>query len=77
MSGRQITEQMTDRLSSWWTGALGQTSFNLLYGERLVASPFGSYYVLSATQQAVSVAVSYAFQVVSLGRMSLRFHAEL
>jgi len=50
----------------WWTGALGQISFNLLYGDKLMNSPLiGPYFVLSATQTAVSVAVSYAFQVVS------------
>ena len=50
----------------WWTGALGQISFNLLYGDKLMNTPLlGPYFVLSATQTAVSVAVSYAFQVVS------------
>jgi len=53
-------------VSAWWTGALGQISFNVLYGDKLMISPIiGPYFVLSATQTAVSVSVSYAFQVVS------------
>lgn len=38
----------------------------MAYGERVVRLPVGSYRVLSAAQVGTAVAVSYAFQVVSL-----------
>jgi hypothetical protein len=69
LCGRELAHQNR----TWWTGALGQTSLNVLYGDKFMISPIlGPYFVLSATQTAVSVAVSYVFQVVSYLLRSLR-----